>query len=59
MDFMADGRISSPGGGQEFSLLHIVQTGSGVHRTSYPIGTGGFFLGSKSAEAWSKPLTSN
>jgi hypothetical protein len=27
--------------GQEFSLLHVVQTGSGVHPTSYPMGTGG------------------
>jgi hypothetical protein len=27
--------------GQEFSLLHIVQTGSGVHPTFYPIYTGG------------------
>jgi hypothetical protein len=26
--------------GQEFSLLHIVQTGSGAHKTSYPMGTG-------------------
>jgi hypothetical protein len=25
---------------QEFSLLQIVQTGSGVHPTSYPMGTG-------------------
>jgi hypothetical protein len=25
----------------EFSLLHVVQTGSGVHPTSYPMGTGG------------------
>jgi hypothetical protein len=25
--------------GQEFSLPHIVQTGSGVHPTSYPMGT--------------------
>jgi hypothetical protein len=25
---------------QEFLLLHVVQTGSGVHPTSYPIGTG-------------------
>jgi hypothetical protein len=31
--------------GQEFS--HVVQTGSGVHPTSYPMGTGGFFLGVK------------
>jgi hypothetical protein len=29
--------------GQEFSLLHVVQTCSGVHPTSYPIGTGGSF----------------
>jgi hypothetical protein len=31
--------------GQEFSLLHVVQTGSGTHPASYPMGTGGFFLG--------------
>jgi hypothetical protein len=29
--------------GQEFSLLHVVQTGSGVHPTSYPMGTGSSF----------------
>jgi hypothetical protein len=28
---------------QEFSLLHVVQTGSGVHSPSYPITTGGSF----------------
>jgi hypothetical protein len=33
--------------GQEFSLLHVVQTGSGVHPTSYPICTGGSFPGLK------------
>jgi hypothetical protein len=27
--------------GQEFSLLHVVQAGSGAHPTSYPMGTGG------------------
>jgi hypothetical protein len=27
--------------GQEFSLLHVVQTGSGAHSTSYPMGIGG------------------
>jgi hypothetical protein len=27
----------------EFSLLHVVQTGSGVHPTSYTIGTRGSF----------------
>jgi hypothetical protein len=24
--------------GQEFSVLHVVQTGSGVHSASYPMG---------------------
>jgi hypothetical protein len=33
------------------SLLHVVQTGSGVHPTSYPKGTGSFFPGDKVAEA--------
>jgi hypothetical protein len=28
--------------GQEFSLLYVVQTGSGVHPTSYPMDTGGY-----------------
>jgi hypothetical protein len=45
--------------GQEFSLLHVVQTGSGVHPSSYPIGTGGSFSGSKATGVWSWPLTSN
>jgi hypothetical protein len=30
---------------QEFSLLHVVQTGSGVHPTSYPMTTGVSFPG--------------
>jgi hypothetical protein len=34
---------------REFSLLHAVQTGSGVHPTSYPMGTGGSFPGGKEA----------
>jgi hypothetical protein len=33
--------------GQEFSFLHVVQTGSGIHPTSYPMGTGGSFPGVK------------
>jgi hypothetical protein len=37
--------------GQEFSLLHFVQTGSGVHPTSHPMGTGGSFPGDKAAGA--------
>jgi hypothetical protein len=28
---------------QEFSLLHLLQTGFGVHPTSYTMGTGGSF----------------
>jgi hypothetical protein len=30
---------------QEFSLLQVVPTGSGVHTTSYPMGTAGPFPG--------------
>jgi hypothetical protein len=38
--------------GQEFSLLHVVQTGSGVHPTSnYPMCTRGSFPGGKAAGA--------
>jgi hypothetical protein len=33
--------------GQEFSLLHVVQTGPGVHPASYPMGTGDSFPGAK------------
>jgi hypothetical protein len=36
--------------GQKFSLLHVVQTGSGVHPTSYTMGTGGSFPGVKLPE---------
>jgi hypothetical protein len=32
---------------QEFSRLHVVQTGFGAHPASYPMGTGGSFLGGK------------
>jgi hypothetical protein len=37
--------------GQEFSLLLVIQTGSGVHPTSYPMGAEGYFLGGKVAGA--------
>jgi hypothetical protein len=37
--------------GQEISLFHIVQMGSGDHSAFYPIGTGGPFLGGKVAGA--------
>jgi hypothetical protein len=45
--------------GREFSLLHVVQTGSGNHPASYPMGTRGSFTRGKAAGAWSWPLTSN
>jgi hypothetical protein len=46
--------------GQEFSLLHVIQTGSGVHPTFYPLGTWGSFLGVKwpGREADHSPPTS-
>jgi hypothetical protein len=34
-----------------FSLRHRIQTGSGVHLASYPMGTGGYFPWSKVARA--------
>jgi hypothetical protein len=39
--------------GQQFSILHVIQTGSGVHPTSYPLESVG-----KAAGAWSWLLTS-
>jgi hypothetical protein len=53
------GRSSSPGRVKNFSLLHIFQRGSEVHPTSYPMDTGGYFSGGKSAGEWNWPLTSN
>jgi hypothetical protein len=46
--------------GQEFSVLHVIQTGSWVHPTSYPMGTGGSFPGGKrpGREADHLPLAS-
>jgi hypothetical protein len=46
--------------GQEFSLLHVAHTGSGVHPTYYRMGTGGFFPGVKrpKLEADHSPLAS-
>jgi hypothetical protein len=39
--------------GQEFSLLHVVQTDSGAHPASYSMSTGGSFPGRKAAGACS------
>jgi hypothetical protein len=46
--------------GQIFSLLHVVQTGSGVHQTSYAVGTGDLSPGVKQPvrEADHSPPTS-
>jgi hypothetical protein len=41
------GRRSSPGGVK--NCLHVVQTGSGTHPASFPMGTGGSFPGVKRA----------
>jgi hypothetical protein len=50
----------SPDRVKKFSLLQIVQTGSGVHPISYKMGTGGSFLGIKwqGREADHSPPTS-
>jgi hypothetical protein len=45
--------------GKRIFSLHVVQTGSGVHPTSYPKVTGGSFHRGKAVGAWSWPLTSN
>jgi hypothetical protein len=37
--------------GSRFFLLHVVQTGSGVYLTSYPMSIGGSFPGGKAAGA--------
>jgi hypothetical protein len=42
---------SIPGRGKRFSLLHKVQTVSGTHAASYPVGTGEFFSGGKAVGA--------
>jgi hypothetical protein len=45
-------------GAGNFSLNHLVQTGSWAHPASYPMGTRSSFPGGKAAGAWSWPLTS-
>jgi hypothetical protein len=37
--------------GRDFSVLHVVQTGSGAHPASYPMGTDGSLPGDKAAGA--------
>jgi hypothetical protein len=45
-------------GAGNFSLCHCVQTSSGAHPASYPMGTWGSFPRGKVARVWSWPLTS-
>jgi hypothetical protein len=44
-------RGSNPGRNRGFFLLHIVQTSTGSHSASYPVGTGGCIPGDKAAGA--------
>jgi hypothetical protein len=44
-------RVRFPAGAGNFCLHQRVQNGSGAHPSSYPVGTGGSFLGDKAAEA--------
>jgi hypothetical protein len=37
----------------DFSLLYSVQTDSGAHSASYPMGAGGYFPGGKAVGVWS------
>jgi hypothetical protein len=39
--------VRSPTGAEDFSSSPCVQTGSGAHPASYPMGTGGLSLGVK------------
>jgi hypothetical protein len=52
-------RSSSPGRVKDFLFFYVVQTGSGVRPTSYPMGTEGTFPGGKVAGAWSWRLISS
>jgi hypothetical protein len=60
-DYGLDDRVvgvRSPAGAKDFSCRLCVQTGSGAHPASCPMGTGGPFPGGKSAAgAWRWPLT--
>jgi hypothetical protein len=43
--------VRIPEGAGDFSLLHRVQTSSGFHPATYPVGTGGSVAGDKAAVA--------
>jgi hypothetical protein len=44
-------KVRFPAGAGNFSLHHRVQNGCGTHPASYPMDTGGSFLGGKAAAA--------
>jgi hypothetical protein len=50
--------VRVPAGAANFSLHHRIQTDSGAHPASCPMGTRGSFPGGKATRAWSWPLTS-
>jgi hypothetical protein len=49
--------VRVPVGAGNFSPHHRVQTSSGPHPSSYPVGTRGSFNGGKGGGAWIWPLT--
>jgi hypothetical protein len=51
-------RVRIPARAGNFFLHHRVQTGSGAHPDSYPMGTRRSLPGSKAAGVWNWPLTS-
>jgi hypothetical protein len=46
-EYLLGDRGSNPAGARKFSFSPCVQTGSGGHRASYTVGTGGSFRGGK------------
>jgi hypothetical protein len=48
---MVEVKLSLEPAVKEFSLLHVFQTASGVHPTSYPMGIGDSFPEGKAAGA--------
>jgi hypothetical protein len=50
--YMLEGRGSNPGEARYFSVLQIVQTGSGAQPPSYEKGTGDLSPGGKAAGSW-------
>jgi hypothetical protein len=50
--------VRVPPGTENFSLHHRVQTGSGAHPASFPMGNRDYLFENKAAEAWISPFTS-